>query len=36
MVIMKIAPGIPGHFSRYEWIALGIWILLGVASKRSG
>ncbi len=31
MILMKIAPGIPGHFSGYEWLALGIWILLGTA-----
>lgn len=31
MILMKIAPGIPGHFSVYEWLALGIWSLLGVS-----
>jgi len=30
MILMKIVPGIPGHFTGYEWLALGIWILLGV------
>ena len=30
MILMKIVPAVPGHFSRYEWLALGIWILLGV------
>ncbi|MBV8053215.1 MAG: APC family permease [Acidobacteriaceae bacterium] len=30
MILMKIAPAIPGHFSAYEWLALGIWILLGM------
>jgi hypothetical protein len=30
MILMKIVPGIPGHFTAYEWLALGIWILLGV------
>ena len=34
MILMKIIPGIPGHFSRYEWLALGIWIVLGVALHR--
>jgi basic amino acid/polyamine antiporter, APA family len=34
MILMKIVPGIPGHFSMYEWLALGIWILLGVISHR--
>jgi amino acid transporter len=31
LILMKILPGIPGHFSRYEWLALGIWSLLGLA-----
>jgi basic amino acid/polyamine antiporter, APA family len=30
MIIMKIAPAIPGHFSGYEWLALTIWVLIGV------
>src|SRR6202142_626501 len=29
MILMKIVPGIPGHFSGYEWLALGIWSLIG-------
>jgi hypothetical protein len=31
---MKVVPAIPGHFTVYEWIALGIWIVLGVVSHR--
>ena len=31
MVLMKVLPGVPGHFSRYEWIALGLWCLAGWA-----
>ena len=34
MVLMKIVPAIPGHFTKYEWIALGVWTLLGVISHR--
>ena len=30
MILMKVIPGVPGHFTAYEWLALGIWILLGV------
>ena len=30
MILMKIVPAIPGHFSVYEWLALAIWIALGV------
>jgi len=36
MFLMKVVPAIPGHFSIYEWLALGIWILLGlIASRRA-
>jgi len=35
MALMKVFPMIPGHFSVYEWIALAIWILLGVAASLS-
>jgi amino acid transporter len=31
MVLMKVLPGIPGHFSGFEWLALGIWIVIGGA-----
>jgi APA family basic amino acid/polyamine antiporter len=34
MILMKIVPGIPGHFSVYEWLALGIWILIGFSLSR--
>ncbi len=30
MILMKIVPGVPGHFSGYEWLALGIWSLIGL------
>ncbi|HZW94954.1 MAG TPA: APC family permease [Candidatus Eremiobacteraceae bacterium] len=36
MLLMKIVPVIPGHFTIYEWIALGIWIALGTISHRRG
>jgi APA family basic amino acid/polyamine antiporter len=29
MVLMKVVPAVPGHFSRYEWIALFSWICGG-------
>jgi APA family basic amino acid/polyamine antiporter len=35
MVLMKIVPFVPGHFSRYEWLALTLWVSLGMALKRS-
>jgi basic amino acid/polyamine antiporter, APA family len=31
MVLMKIVPAVPGHFTTYEWLALAMWILLGMA-----
>ena len=30
LILMKIVPLIPGHFSGYEWLALGIWGGLGL------
>jgi basic amino acid/polyamine antiporter, APA family len=29
LVLMKVLPVFPGHFSPAEWIALGIWVALG-------
>ncbi|HEV2115175.1 MAG TPA: APC family permease [Terriglobales bacterium] len=29
MILVKIVPLVPGHFTRYEWIALGIWLGFG-------
>lgn len=29
MILMKILPMVPGHFSKYEWIAFAIWIAAG-------
>jgi basic amino acid/polyamine antiporter, APA family len=34
MALMKVAPVVPGHFTVYEWIAFGTWIMLGVISYR--
>lgn len=30
MILMKVLPRVPGHFSMYEWTALALWILLGL------
>ena len=30
MAFMKFLPFVPGHFSGWEWLALGVWILLGL------
>jgi amino acid transporter len=34
MVLMKIIPFVPGHFTGYEWLALGVWIVLGITLSR--
>jgi basic amino acid/polyamine antiporter, APA family len=34
MFLMKVVPAIPGHFTVYEWLALGIWISLGALARR--
>ena len=34
LFLMKVLPVIPGHFSRAEWIAFGIWVALGAALYR--
>jgi hypothetical protein len=31
---MKVLPAVPGHFSRYEWFALGVWVALGTLLGR--
>jgi basic amino acid/polyamine antiporter, APA family len=33
MVLMKIVPSIPGHFTAYEWIALGGWVIAGLLAS---
>ena len=33
MVLTKILPIVPGHFTRYEWIALAIWAGLGIIAS---
>src|SRR5580698_9852692 len=34
MLLMKVVPAMPGHFTVYEWLALGIWISLGALARR--
>jgi len=38
MILMKIVPAVPGHFSKYEWIAFGLWVAAGaiIAILRRG
>ena len=30
LVLMKWIPGVPGHFTVAEWLALGVWLALGL------
>jgi amino acid transporter len=34
LIAMKLAPGVPGHFSLYEWLTLAGWCLLGLALRQ--
>jgi APA family basic amino acid/polyamine antiporter len=34
LVVMKLLPAFPGHFSLAEWIALGVWLGLGTLFRR--
>jgi APA family basic amino acid/polyamine antiporter len=34
VLAMKILPTVPGHFSIYEWMALALWIVLGLLLRR--
>jgi hypothetical protein len=31
---MKLLPFFPGHFSMAEWLALAIWLALGLMLRR--
>jgi APA family basic amino acid/polyamine antiporter len=33
MVLVKVVPVIPGHFTRYEWMALAVWAGLGAVIR---
>jgi amino acid transporter len=30
MILVKVVPVVPGHFTRWEWIALATWTVLGL------
>lgn len=36
MILMKVIPAVPGHFSGWEWLALGVWILIGLGLSLKG
>lgn len=35
MILVKLMPWVPGHFTGHEWQALGIWVVLGMVIRRS-
>jgi hypothetical protein len=35
MILVKIVPYVPGHFTRSEWIALAIWACMGFLMRAS-
>ncbi len=35
MVLMKLLPFVPGHFSGWGWLVLGLWIILGTLIGRT-
>jgi basic amino acid/polyamine antiporter, APA family len=35
MILVKLVPLVPGHFTSHEWIALAIWGVLGAAVRMS-
>ena len=35
LVLMKLLPSVPGHFSLAEWIALGVWLGVGASLHAS-
>jgi APA family basic amino acid/polyamine antiporter len=34
LLLMKLVPAFPGHFTRAEWIALAVWMLMGLLLHR--
>jgi len=29
MILMKVVPAVPGHFTGYEWLSLIVWVAVG-------
>ena len=36
MILMKVVPAVPGHFTSYEWLSLAMWIALGAVLGQRG
>jgi len=35
MILVKLVPWVPGHFTWHEWLALAIWAILGTGTRAS-
>src|SRR5579863_2466530 len=35
MILVKVVPLVPGHFTSHEWVALAIWVALGTGTYMS-
>jgi hypothetical protein len=35
LMLLKVLPQVPGHFTRYEWAALVVWVGLGILVRRN-
>ncbi len=36
LLVLKLVPAVPGHFTRWEWLSLAGWIALDAALRVSG
>ncbi|MGB9106203.1 MAG: APC family permease [Terriglobales bacterium] len=36
LLVLKLVPAVPGHFTRYEYEALALWLVLGVMVRCTG
>jgi len=36
LLLLKALPQVPGHFTTYEWVALAVWVGLGLLLRRDG
>lgn len=34
LILMKVVPLVPGHFTRYEWLAFILWLALGMMVRK--
>jgi len=34
LLLLKVLPQVPGHFTTVEWVALAVWIVLGLLLRR--